>query len=201
MSDVNDKESSIKKILNSTNESNDVYEKYAALLENYTILKKLADETLKESDELMKYMVKHPHEKSSKYEVVVPTVNKRKVNVAKLKENPELFNKYAFVDDAFATKIIGRPIIRELFCEKFDGTPDELIHFMTANITELEKDLGKMEASQYIEIEEKRGDHPIFVEKGTYPADYYGLNDSEVTHVFIQNIEGKVPKPISKVKL
>lgn len=184
----------------STESFEDTYEQYVAVSKIYLAMHQFADRYLKKSDELMKYILDNRDDVSDTYELIFPANTKRSVNMTKLRENRELFDKCAFVKDTFITKALGRQRLRDMFCEEYGGE-DKAFAFMTANITDLEKAVGKSEAAKYTIVDSRRTETPMIVEKDSYPADYYKLGEDEVTRVFTQNLEVKAPKAFSKVKV
>lgn len=179
-------------------EFKDDYERYMALSRIYVGLKKLSEEYLEKSDAIMKYLIDHKETVSDKYEIIFPANTKRAVDIAKLQENPKLFDECVFIKDAFITKAFGRKRLREMFCEEYG---DKAYGFLTANVTDVEKIAGKSDAAKYMTVDEKRTEYPIMVEKGSYPADYYLNGNDELIKVFSSNIEDKPPKAFSKIKI
>ena len=177
----------------STGNIYDDYEYYANIVE---VLSELVSICETNADDLLSSIIEDDL-KDDRREVIFKADTKRSVDIAKLRENTELFNRFAFVKDTDAAQILGRAKLRELIQEKLQGLSDG---FITANITDLEKTLGKKEASQYIVSTTTRHGTPIVVTKNSYPKDYYRLGSDEPVKVFTENVGEKPPKGISTLK-
>lgn len=177
-------------------ESGNIYDDYQYYADIIQTLTELVEECEQKADGLLSSIIEDDIKDDTR-EVVFKADTKRSVDIAKLRENDELYARFAFVKDTDAAQILGRSRLRELIQEKLQGLSDG---FITANITDLEKALGKTEAAKYITSTTTRHPTPLIVVKNSYPKDYYKLGNDEPTRVFTENVGTKPPKGISKLK-
>lgn len=174
------------------------FDEYSACEMAIAILDKAREYYFNKSEELLAEIVAN-NVKDDTREVVFKAEYKRSVDMKRLSDNSELFEKLTFIKEADVARIVGRQELKRIAFET--AGEEKCKSMLTCNIGDLENELGKKEALEYIKSETTRSQTPIVVGINSYQADHYKCGSENITEVLITDTDVTVPKAISHLKL